>query len=69
MTLSYEVLHSEPFAVNIYDLAGREVSKQTFTPVNHTGSHTISDLNLQPGLYFVRMSNGNSSRVARAYVD
>jgi hypothetical protein len=69
MTISYEVLNSEPFALSIYDLLGREVCKQTFTPKNYVGSHTIDDLNLRPGLYFVRMSTSNASRVARAWVD
>lgn len=69
LTIVYQVMTQEPFMLSVYDLMGRELHSKNFTPVDRSGTYVADGLNLAPGLYLVRMSNGNASRVARAYVE
>ncbi len=56
------------YGVKIYDYLGRTVHEEQMELPAGSRSHTISGLNLIPGLYFVKIGNGYTYGVAKTIV-
>ncbi|MEI8280312.1 MAG: T9SS type A sorting domain-containing protein [Bacteroidota bacterium] len=68
MTIACTTSEEGQYQLNIYDITGRQLYTQSINA--QTGNHniTVSDLGLQPGMYFVRLSNGTSVATAKAII-
>jgi hypothetical protein len=69
MTLSYNTEKAGTYKLAIYDLTGRQVYTQFVTL--HTGNDniTIDGLNLNSGLYIVKLGNETTNSVAKAIIE
>ncbi|MES2702297.1 MAG: T9SS type A sorting domain-containing protein [Bacteroidota bacterium] len=56
------------YSLAIYDLAGRIIHTQSVQTKGGSESIVVSGLNLTSGMYIVRLTNGNSSAVAKVSV-
>lgn len=68
VTFGYNVNENGTYDLSIHDITGRQVYNGNFTTSN-AGTHTVNGLNLVPGLYIARMSNGNSTAVTKFSVN
>lgn len=68
VTFSYATAAAGKYSLNIFDMTGRNVHTET---VNSNGTEdqlTVNGLNLAPGMYIAKMTDGNTSSVARIIV-
>jgi hypothetical protein len=64
IVLGYNVAEQGKYEVAIHDISGRQVNTVSLQ-TNEAGTQTIDGLNLVPGFYVVRMSNGTTNAVTR----
>jgi hypothetical protein len=64
VTIGYNVTEQGKYDVTIHDISGRQVYTGALQ-TNESGTQTIDGLNLVPGFYVARMSNGYTSAVTR----
>lgn len=60
----YNVDEAGTYGISIHDITGRQTYTGSFNAGNN-GIHTVDGLNLIPGLYIARISNGNSTAVTK----
>jgi hypothetical protein len=66
-TISFSLPNADPAALEVFDLSGRRLWRQE-VGARGAGHHTISlgrELQLPAGVYYVRLSHGGDTRVAR----
>ena len=68
IVLSYSVPVAATYRLAVYDMVGRVVHKETLNVQEGTTTHTIDDLDLQEGMYLVKMDNGITHTTAKAIV-
>ncbi len=68
ITFSYGVETEGNYTLSIYDLSGRILHTQTIATKPGTEQVSVNGLNLASGLYIAKLSNGNSSAVAKISV-
>jgi len=64
--LIYTTQKAGNYTVSIYDITGREVSKQTVFVNDGTQRLSIDGLYLHSGMYIIKMYNASSYGVAKA---
>ena len=68
MTLAFTLKQAGNTAVTITDLAGRTIYSSTIAAVAGTQQQSLSGLNLVPGMYLVRISNGKETGAIKTSV-
>lgn len=68
-TLGYEVKKADKYQVTVFDIAGRKVFSREI--MAQPGSHqlTISDVQLNAGMYIVKMSNNDSYGTVKVTIE
>jgi len=69
-TVSFTLATTEPARLEIVDTAGRRMLERDLGSMG-PGRHTVElgrELSLRPGIYLLRLTQGRSSRIARAAV-
>lgn len=56
------------YSAGIFDLTGRQVHSQEILTVAGAQTHNFSGLNLTPGMYIIKLSNGTSVGLAKVMV-
>lgn len=69
ITLSCEAGTSGKYHLGIYDMLGREVFQKEMDLFGSKATYPIKGLNLAPGMYLVKMSNGLAYATVRTVVD
>ncbi len=69
ISLSYGTQISGIYRLAIYDMMGRSVHQETINIMNGSSSLSIDELNLQPGMYFVKMGNGYSYGAVKVIIN
>ncbi len=69
VTFSYNAEETGVYNFSIYDLTGRTIRTEAINAKSGDEQLTVNGLNLAPGMYFAKMSNGNSSSVARFVIN
>ncbi|OYT13289.1 MAG: hypothetical protein B6I19_05905 [Bacteroidetes bacterium 4572_114] len=59
VNINYESVDNGQLELGIYDLAGRLVHQERLEIKSGNNTFSITNLNLMPGVYMVRLSNGN----------
>lgn len=65
ISYTFSALISGSYYLSIYDMIGREVHHQNVLISAGTTTHTIEGLNLHPGIYYMKIGNGELASVAR----
>ena len=68
ISYSISTLLSGSYYLSLYDMVGREVHHQNLYISSGTTTHTIDGLNLSPGIYYMKVGNGDLSSVARVSI-
>ena len=68
MTLAFTLKQAGSTAVTITDLAGRTVYNTNIAATTGTQQQSLSGLNLVPGMYLVRISNGKETGIIKTTV-
>ena len=55
--LSFSIVRAGSFDIEIYDMVGRKVYDEKIVAREGTADHTITGLNLRPGMYCIKMGN------------
>ncbi len=58
ITLASRAAPPGMYHISIYDMQGREIHREDVTLIDSEATNTINGLNLLPGMYLVKMSNG-----------
>lgn len=66
-TIGYK-LEAGKYTLSVYDITGREVHTQSMNIQSGAHRTTVSGLNLNSGMYLIKLSNGNTFGVAKAIV-
>jgi hypothetical protein len=69
ITLSYTPPEAGQYQLTICDIVGRRVHQETINTTAGTTHYTLSNLNLQPGMHFLQLTNGVSNSVAKVIVE
>jgi len=68
ITIGYNVPQTGNYCLSIFDMQGRELCKENLNAVTGIAVYTISDLNLNPGMYLVKMGNGMTDGTTRVII-
>jgi len=68
VTFGYSVEEEGNYNFTIYDLTGRTLHAEIVNATPGTQQLSVTGLNLAPGMYIAKMSNGNSSSVTKIAV-
>jgi hypothetical protein len=68
ISFKYSTEEAGSYNLSIYDMSGRVLHNENVTAKTGAQQITVNGLNLAAGMYFAKMSNGNSSSVAKISV-
>jgi len=66
--LTFTVQEAGKYKLSVYDVMGREVFSDNIYAASGTSRHTISDIALHSGMYFIKMGNGSAYGTAKTVV-
>ena len=65
---TFSTLINSNYYLSLYDMVGREVFHQNMNISAGTTTNSIEGLNLRPGIYYMKVGNGDLSSVARVSI-
>ena len=68
ITVSFGYRIAGPYQLAVYDMMGRAVHSETVNIQNGAEKYTIDGLNLAPGMYFIKMGDGNTYGATKAII-
>ena len=68
MTIGFTATEAAIYGLEVYDITGRMLHKESINATTGTQKYTVSGMNLTTGLYIVKLSNGSQSGVTKVVV-